>query len=154
MQCRGRANTHAQHPCRQMLEDMVAWTRDKPRWRHVSLLFVFAYQFLLRVPSEALPVVAGTSQSDPKQQVALWKDAENQALVLTLATRKNKPQGSRITRKCSCSASASTCAYHMIGPLLDAKPLGERLWPDVSVKGPQCTRHAGYASCLALSQDP
>ena len=28
-----------------MLEDMVAWTRNKPRWRHVSLLFVFAINF-------------------------------------------------------------------------------------------------------------
>ena len=133
---------------------MVAWTSDKPRWRHVSLLFVFAYQFLLRVPSEALPVVAGASQSDPKQQAALWKDTENQALVLTLATRKNKPQGSKITRKCSCSASTSTCAYHMIGPLLDAKPLGERLWPDVSVTGPRSARHARDAPCPALSKDP
>ena len=63
--------------------------------RH-AFLYLLAYAFLLRLPSEALPVTAGKS-SGPN---ALYR--EGGELVLELARRKNKPAGSRLVRSCWC----------------------------------------------------
>ena len=38
---------------------MVQLSKEKPDFAKFSLLFLFAYAFLLRLPSEALPVRAG-----------------------------------------------------------------------------------------------
>ena len=46
-------------PGRRMVEDMMHWCSEKVEYRNVAYLFLLTYVFLLRLPSEALPVVAG-----------------------------------------------------------------------------------------------
>lgn len=105
------------------------WCSQNDRYRRHSLLFLFAYAFLLRLPSEALPVVVG------KGAGPAYLYLEGGTLVLDLARRKNKPRGSRLIRTCWCSESKvrvlgwssyvakdvlyqETCPVHVIGPLI------------------------------------
>ena len=78
---------------------MMHWCSEKVEYRNVAYLFLLTYVFLLRLPSEALPVVAG--QRD--EQACFFR--EGQTVVLELKRRKNKPAGSRLVRTCWCSVS-------------------------------------------------
>ena len=69
-----------------------------------GLLFLLAYAFLLRLPSEALAVTAGCDSG----KASLYIEADS--LVLQLKGRKNVPQGSRLTRMCWCSTSPVCCS--------------------------------------------
>ena len=64
-----------------------------------GMLYLLAYAFLLRLPSEALPAVAGKSGG----QSSLYREGET--LVLELRRRKNKPNGSKLVRGCWCKQS-------------------------------------------------
>ena len=89
-------------PGRRMVEDMMHWCSEKVEYRNVAYLFLLTYVFLLRLPSEALPVVAG--QGD--EQACFFR--EGQTVVLELKRRKNKSAGSRLVRTCWCSVSEAS----------------------------------------------
>ena len=74
---------------------MLQWYRSNPENESFGALFLLSYVFLLRLPSEALPVRIGKG----------GLHMEGDALVLELEKRKNKPQGSRLVRKCCCSTT-------------------------------------------------
>ena len=63
------------------MQKMLIWCVGSAEHVQHSVLFLFAYAFLLRVPSEAVPVTHGKG-SGP---CALYRDGE--ALVLDLARR-------------------------------------------------------------------
>ena len=93
-------------PGRRMVEEMMHWCSEKVEYRNVAYLFLLTYVFLLRLPSEALPVVAGQGV----EQACLFR--EGQTVVLELKRRKNKPAGSRLVRTCWCSVSeVSLCLF-------------------------------------------
>ena len=79
---------------RERVEQMMAWCEGKEHFESLALLFLLAYVFLLRLPSEALPVTAGSESG----QSSLFRDGET--VVLELKRRKNKVSGSRLVRKC------------------------------------------------------
>ena len=87
---------------REVLERMMLWSLSHRQYTRHAALFLFAYAFMLRLPSEALPVMCGRVSGD-KGQATLWKG--DNTLVLVLARRKNKPRGSRLVRGCWCSES-------------------------------------------------
>ena len=95
---------------------MVNLSLRKKEYQHHALLFTAAYSFLLRVPSEALPMIEGKHDNIPDgQAVAYMKDG---ALFLKLRRRKNKPGGSTLIRHCTCKAvvlSLHSCSVHMSG---------------------------------------
>ena len=68
---------------------MLIWSEDKPQYQRYALLFLFAYTFLLRLPSEALPVVRGPVDTSDTQAVI---EPSDDSLVLKLKRRKNKKQ--------------------------------------------------------------
>ena len=79
----------------------------------VGMLFLASYIFLLRVPSEALPIcIGGVGEAVEQQSVVLVNESE---VVLRLARRKNMPGGSTITRRCWCKDCALTCPVHVLG---------------------------------------
>lgn len=82
-----------------------------------GMLCLFAYAFLLRVPSEALPVLAGGNGKSVLTQ-------EGEFLVLALTRRKNRSQGSRLERGCWCAECKDTCPLHVLGPFLAKFPVG------------------------------
>ena len=85
------------------------------RLRRFAMLYLFAYTFLLRVPSEALPAVRVTSPAAPPgvQSAVFVGESE---LTLLLARRKNRPRGSVLHRRCWCSKQPATCPVHSLGP--------------------------------------
>ena len=96
-----------------------------------SILYLLAYTFLLRVPSEALPMVVGRAGQYSKAKSVLYL-GEADTLVLELSSRKNKPQGSKLIRKCCCSKHPKSCAFHLLKPLLESAEPGAPLFADIS----------------------
>jgi hypothetical protein len=71
---------------RRRVHEMLVWCRDHPGHPNLDthvMLFLLAYAFLLRLPSEALPITAGEG-SGP---CALFREGDN--LVLELKRRLN-----------------------------------------------------------------
>ena len=66
---------------REMLERMMLWSLSYWQYTRHRALFLFTYAFLLRLPSEALPVVCGRVSGD-NGQARLYKG--DNTLVLTL----------------------------------------------------------------------
>ena len=99
-----------------------------------SALYLLAYSFLLRVPSEALPIVIG-SESDlrvkPKSVEPLLVVTESE-LVLRLAKRKNCKDVSTLRRTCLCKNSKSMCCFHVVGQLVKELPVGTKLFDGLS----------------------
>ena len=100
-----------------------------------SMLWLLAYQFLLRVPSEALPLCRGAVDFCPAQsppQAMAYLDGEDM-LCIKLRTRKNKPEGSLLRRSCSCSAHPRMCMVHEFWhKFLAHFGLGEKPWGSLS----------------------
>ena len=94
------------------------------KYKQYSLLFLLAYTFLLRLPSEAIPVTALTGSKSLCM--------EGDELVLRLNRRKNRPRGSTLRRRCWCGESKATCPVHRLGPLLQNRRQGEPLFPGIT----------------------
>ena len=84
---------------RSRVELMINWCTEKSMFESIVPVFVMAYAFMLRLPSEALPIVVGPSDD----AASFFKEGDT--VVLELKRRKNKPRGSRLVRKCWCSTS-------------------------------------------------
>ena len=112
--------------------------RDKsdsaPEAEAFSMLWLVSYAFLLRVPSEALPIrkMKPTDEGADDQQSIIWRDKDD--ICLRLRTRKNRRSGSGVMRrKCSCPGGRSTCLVHTLWESwLIFWPDGEALWADLS----------------------
>lgn len=115
--------------CRKQIEDMLVWSESHPECKPFAVLFLLAYVFLLRLPSEALPAVAGGPPAVDAQS-ALSRQGDQ--LVLHLRSRKNKPQGSCLSRGCWCRASPRTCPVHVLGPLVDDHQPGAQLFQGIT----------------------
>ena len=103
------------------------------------LLNLVSYCFLLRVPSEGLPLeigqqcdlsgpLAGASQSC----LVLMDDR----IVLRLRKRKNRKEGSVLTRFCWCKQSKSTCPVHAISEIVKHMKLRHK--PFQNISGSDC----------------
>ena len=100
---------------------MLALAGAESELTRFAMLFLFSYSFLLRLPSEALPVrfqcgAYSISVADGK-------------VVLNLAKRKNKPMGSTLTRTCWCkSRDGEMCPVHVFGDWAKKHAEGELLF--------------------------
>ena len=95
--------------------------------KSVAMLYLLAYAFMLRVPSEALPVLTGdVGEQDLPVPAGMHSrlGLRRGELVLQLARRKNRPHGSVLVRGCWCSRCAATCPVHVLAPWLCALPEG------------------------------
>ena len=91
---------------REIVEKLVLCSLMHTSYAKFAKLWLFTYAFLLRLPSEALPAVAG--KGDHQSSVFM----EGDTIVLVLKRRKNKPGGSRLVRTCWCSESkVRFCAW-------------------------------------------
>ena len=78
--------------CRKQIEEMLQLAKRKPEFASVALLFLVAYIFLARLPSEALPAEVGRVPGREQQAIL---ELEDNKMVLTLQRRKNRPQGTQ-----------------------------------------------------------
>ena len=54
------------------------------------------------------------------------------SLVLVLKSRKNRPQGSRLTRTCWCSTCPEVCPVHRLGNFSSSLPMGSKPFAGIS----------------------
>ena len=95
-------------------------------------LFIFAYAFLLRLPSEAIPVRrAGVGFALANDCPGLLEISSSE-IVLHLYRRKNKPGGSVLRRGCWCSSHPGICPLHVLGPFTQAHRPGQQLFPGIT----------------------
>ena len=92
-----------------------------------SMLFLCAYAFLLRLPSEAVKLTACKGE----QSVQLVDGR----LVLRLARRKNKEKGSVLIRGCWCREAPGTCPVHVLGKWVTKFGVGQRIFPTATASG-------------------
>eukprot|EP00971_Amphidinium_carterae_P010579 209038-Amphidinium_carterae.1 len=77
--------------------------------------FIVWWEFLLRVPSEGISLLKGSSEAEfqlqPELHSALW--AQNSVVYLRLQRRKHRPQGSLLSRPCRCGqVGHMACIVH------------------------------------------
>lgn len=126
---------------RDKLELVLLWCSQHAGFEKFAALFLLSYAFLLRLPSEALPAVAGSSDA----QSSLTREGDQ--LVLVLKRRKNKPGGSRLCRGCWCEQSKLTCPVHVLGPVLDACAAGDRLFEGITAASALATLRVILEDC-------
>ena len=90
----------------------------------LGMLFLMAYIFLLRVPSEGLPATCGNCPDAPLQGRHSAVGVVGCELVLTLAKRKNRPHGATLRRSCLCPGGRPICPVHVLAPWLGSSPDG------------------------------
>lgn len=102
-----------------------------PQYLLPSRLFWLSYVFLLRVPSEALPLVI---QDQPDESNSLQSRLECKAgeLILPLRERKNRPQGAVLGAKCWCAQDRALCPIHGLMPYFIQKPSGSVVFHGVT----------------------
>ena len=98
--------------------------RSPTEWP-LAMLFLATYVFLLRLPSEALPMtLAGVGLAHEKQAAI---SLEGDEVCLRLGKRKNLPSGSVIRRACWCKSCVDTCPVHTLWPFF--RGVGEGVMP-------------------------
>ena len=86
--------------------------RANPADGTYAALYLLAYTFLLRLPSEALPVSMESVGSAEGKASALYLHEDT--LYLKLARRKNKDSGALMKRTCWCNTCTATCPVHVL----------------------------------------
>lgn len=109
--------------CMPLLRDIIR-IADVAGMPDAGMLFLTAYVFLLRLPSEALPIVHGVVGVGHGQQAIVV--VEHDCIILKLARRKNKPEGSVLKRHCWCSQCEATCPVHVLGKYFSSLPVGAK----------------------------
>ena len=101
---------------------LLAWEMGDPEWGIVATL---SYHFLLRVPSECLPLEAGTEEEllaqDPEGRHSAVA-VVNDRLHIRLRSRRNRPQGSLLVVRLCNTAGAKAVP----SPLLQLEGAGDR----------------------------
>ena len=95
---------------------MVCYMKGTEDKRDFVMLCLFAYAFLLRVLSEALPVTFHAAKAGDIDSPVLRLSGES--VILDLPRRKNKRQPTTLARTCWCSDCFFTCPVHVLGEYL------------------------------------
>ena len=95
----------------------LAATKTAQEWI-VAMLFLASYVFLLRLPSEALPMTSLGVGSGHGEQSVIQRVGDT--VCLKLRRRKNRPSGSVLSRACWCQKSPETCPVHVLWPFFES----------------------------------
>ena len=89
---------------------------SRPSAGPIAMMCLVSYVFLLRVPSEGMPLVLNAhAQGQQEQMPLLWVDESAQIMKLWLPRRKNRLQPSTMLRSCWCHDCKLTCTVHVLG---------------------------------------
>ena len=98
-----------------------------------TALWLLAYTWLLRLPSEALPMcVCASEPQRGAHKAAIWRDGDE--VCILLSSRKNLQGGSGVLRRaCCCQGNAQMCPVHILwDKFLASVPVGTMPWLNVS----------------------
>ena len=109
-----------------------------------AMLYLTAYIFLLRVPSEGLPITRGINGVTGDGQAVVFRDGDT--VCLKLRSRKNRPCGSVLKRGCWCTSHTTLlCPVHTLWPYLEGFGVGQRVFQDISASNALSTLRAYLA---------
>ena len=137
---------------RPIVEAIVRHAYTAAQYRHFAVLFMVSYAFLLRVPSEALPMIAAKPNDIPDAQSVVYLEGE--ILTLKLRRRKNKPAGSVLSRQCTCKVDDQCFIYACVCVLPPGKPLYmccPYAWKGCQPNASRKTDFSGYDSRVSVS---
>ena len=101
---------------KEILEDMMMQVRNEKdeAW---LMLFLASYIFLLRLPSEALPMRTcdGTREDLKRGHTKSELSMKGNTIVLRLQSRKNEPVPTLLSRGCWCATAPLICPVHVLG---------------------------------------
>ena len=117
---------------RQRVEDMLKLATRSPEYEAFARLFLMSYAFLLRLPSEALPMIVAGGEHMANAKSVVHIDWDKEQLVLELSRRKNKESGSRLVRTCWCKECPSTCPVHVLGKFVAEAEPGAALFAGIT----------------------
>ena len=95
----------------------------RPELNELAMIFLASYAFLLRVPSECLPMAAHEAPCNSEVPVFCIRGGE---AVLRLPFRKNRLFPTEVIRSCWCKSCKSTCPVHVFGAFMRGLPAGAR----------------------------
>ena len=117
---------------RTIMRNMVISVERELETMEYARLWLVAYTFLLRVPSEALPITRGDVNTLMVGQAVIYLENEK-TLALRLKCRKNKPRGGILRRGCICTADSRTCPVHTLWhKFLEPMEIGTQPWGSIS----------------------
>ena len=91
------------------------------------MMFLCTYAFLLRLPSECLPMVRGAGEHQCQgNQSTIFVDDDS--VTVLLMRRKNKENGSMLIRTCWCKNCPLTCPVCVLGHWVKQFPVGAPLF--------------------------
>ena len=103
----------------------------------LGLLFLIAWEFLLRVQSVAVLLEVGCAAEATNlpagRHSAVWVDTSS-CLCVRLRQRKNRPLGSLLRRPCTCKKDPCVCVMHVAERLLAGRNVGDRIWQGTQAK--------------------
>ena len=108
---------------------LVLLVQSLPAVEQWSMLFLFTYTFLLRLPSEALPVVFDVGCDDRTRHLVTVDESE---VRLWLPFRKNRLHGTALSRRCWCRSCPVTCPVHVLGRYLKSLYPGSRPFANIT----------------------
>ena len=126
-----------------VVEMLLQLAEGVPPLTPFAMAFLTSYVFLLRLPSECLPIRTDSVGIGANEQAVI--KVTDEEISLKLRTRKNKPHGSLLVRRCwcrSCLETSPTCPVHVLGAYY--KDLGEGVKP---------FGHISAASALRVLRD-
>ena len=106
-----------------VLVRLLILAADRPELNELAMIFLASYAFLLRVPSECLPMAAHEAPCNSEVPVFCIRGGE---AVLRLPFRKNRLFPTETVRSCWCKSCKSTCPVHVFGAFMRGLPAGAR----------------------------
>ena len=96
-----------------VLQRLMLLAQERPGLMTHVRMFQCTYIFLLRLPSECLPITVGSGSAPlgKAHSLTVYEDS----IELFLPHRKNRESESRLTRKCWCASCKLTCPVHSLG---------------------------------------
>ena len=106
-----------------LLQQLVPLMLHRPVMREMLMLFLAAYIFLLRVPSEGLPLAVHENTDNDEVPVFVIGAG---FVSMWFPFRKNVLEPTRLVRKCWCRKCPVTCPVHILGHYMASLPIGAR----------------------------
>jgi len=103
------------------LQRLLAMARARPNLKELLMLFLASYVFLLRLPSEGLPLAAHSAPTARKVPVL---SVTGSSVKVWFPFRKNRIWPTTQERRCWCRQCALTCPVHMLGVYFRSLPAG------------------------------
>jgi len=112
-----------------VVQDLMMQLLMRPYLKELLMLFLTAYTFLLRVPSEGLPICAHQAEAGLEAPVLHVRSGE---IELWLPRRKNRLYPTRLVRRCWCEQCRLTCPVHVLGAYMASLRPGARPFLHIS----------------------